>query len=162
VNTFLRIISKSSKFLNNVSGVILVLMMLVTVTDVVFRYLGRPLTGTYELMAFALALVVGFAIAQTSMDDAHINMDMVTEKLPPDRRAVLLVITKAASVILFALISWALFVKGHDLHKGKEVSLTLRVPFYPVAYAFALCSLIECFVLIADIIRIVSQGGEND
>ena len=154
--------ARFSKILNVVGGALLVLMMLLTVVDVVLRYLGRPITGTYELMAFSGALVIGFAIAQASLDDAHVSVDMVTDRLSLSNRAALLFITKLMSLILFALISLALFAKGSDLYRTGEVSLTLRVPYYPVAYGLALCGFAECLVLLSDIMRIAVGGGKHE
>jgi TRAP-type C4-dicarboxylate transport system permease small subunit len=162
MQTILKIALKSSKFLNAVGGVILVLMMLLTVVDVILRYLGKPITGTYELMGFSGALVIGFAIAQASLDDAHISVDILTERLSPMRKEILLITTKLIGLVLFALISWALFMKGHDLYKTGEVSLTLRVPYYPVAYGLSICSFVECVVLVSDILRIAFTGGEHE
>ena len=119
---------KFSRILNIVGGAILVLMMLLTVVDVVLRYLGKPITGTYELMAFSGALVIGFEIAQASLDDAHVSVDIMTDRLSLFNKTVLLLITKLMGLILFALISLALFIKAHDLYNTGEVSLTLRVP----------------------------------
>jgi TRAP-type C4-dicarboxylate transport system permease small subunit len=159
---FLNIALRCSKFLNIVGGVILVLMMLLTVVDVILRYLGKPITGTYELMGFSGALVIGLAIAQASLDDAHVSVDILTDRLSPLRKEVLLISTKLIGLILFALIGWALFMKGHDLYKTGEVSLTLRVPYYPVAYGLSICSFAECIVLLSDIVRIVFVGGEHE
>ncbi len=159
---FFSFTARFSRIINIVGGVILVLMMLLTVLDVILRYLGKPITGTYELMAFAGALVIGFAIAQASLDDAHVGMDIVTEKLGPSNRRMLLFITKVISLILFALITAALFDKAHDLFKTGEVSLTLRVPYYPVAYALSLCGFAECLVLLSDLLRVVVGGGEHE
>ncbi len=151
-----------SRILNIVGGAILVLMMLLTVLDVVLRYLGKPLTGTYELMAFSGALVIGFAIAQASLDDAHVSMDIVTDRLSLFNKTALLFVTKLIGLVLFALISLALFIKAHDLYKTGEVSLTLRVPYYPVAYGLSICGFAECLVLLSDILRIVCEGGKHE
>jgi TRAP-type C4-dicarboxylate transport system permease small subunit len=162
MQTILNITKKCSKFLNAVGGVILVLMMLLTVLDVILRYLGKPITGTYELMGFSGALVIGFAIAQASLDDAHVSVDILTDRLSPLRKKLLLVVTKLIGLILFALIGWALFMKGHDLYRTGEVSLTLRVPYYPVAYGLSLCSFVECLVLLSDILRTLFAGGDHE
>ncbi len=155
MQVFLVFTSKFAKIINILGGAILVLMMLLTVVDVVLRYMGKPITGTYELMAFAGALVIGFAIAQASIEDAHVSVDLVTEKVSAARKMVLLVFTKIVGLALFALVSWALFLKGHDLYATGEVSLTLRVPYYPVAYGLSLCGFAECLVLLSDILQIV-------
>jgi TRAP-type C4-dicarboxylate transport system permease small subunit len=153
--------SRFSRIINIAGGVILVSMMLLTVVDVVLRYLGKPITGTYELMAFSGALVIGLAIAQASLDDAHVSVDMVTVKLSLPARTVLLFLTKLISLVLFALICLALFVKGHDLYGTGEVSLTLRVPYYPVAYGLSLCAFAECLVLVSDMLQIILKGRKT-
>ena len=94
---------KFSRIANIAGGVILVAMMLLTVVDVVLRYLGKPISGTYELMAFSGALVIGFAIAQASLDDAHVSVDIITVKLPAGARTALLFLTKLMAFVLFAL-----------------------------------------------------------
>ena len=58
---------KSSRALNWLGGVILATMMLLTVLDVILRYAGRAITGTFELMSFGGALVAGFAIWGASL-----------------------------------------------------------------------------------------------
>lgn len=153
---------KSSKVLNWVGGVILALMMLLTVLDVFLRYLGRAITGTFELMSFGGAVVAGFAIAQTSLDGAHVSVDMLTAVLSRKGRIVLTILTKLIGFGVFALLAWALFLKGNDLYATGEVSLTLRVPYYPVAYALALSSLAECFVLLCDILRALFAGAQHE
>jgi TRAP-type C4-dicarboxylate transport system permease small subunit len=159
---FLSTTLKISKVTNWAGGVILVLMMLLTVVDVILRYLGRPITGTFELISFAGALVAGLAIAQTSLDNGHVNMDMLFEYLTPRRRDVLLIFTKLVGTGIFALLAWGLFLKGNDLYSTKEVSLTLHVPYYPIAHGLSLCSLVECLVLLSDILKTIFARGEHE
>ena len=159
---FLSTTVKLSKAANWVGGLILALMMLLTVVDVILRYLGRPITGTFELMSFAGALVAGLAIAQTSLDGAHVNVDILTEAVSGWRRDIIIIFTKLIGLGMFILLSWALFVKGSDLYKTGEVSLTLHVPYYPVAYGLSFCSFVECLVLLSDILKRVTSGGRNE
>lgn len=154
--------AKSSRTLNWVGGVTLALMMLLTVLDVILRYVGRAITGTFELMSFGGALVAGFAIAQTSLDGAHVNVDMLTAALSNKGKKLLTILTRLIGLGVFALLAWSLFLKGNDLYKTGEVSLTLHVPFYPVAYALSLSSLVECFVLLCDLLRAMFAGAEHE
>jgi len=152
----------SAKTMNWVGGVILALMMLLTVLDVILRYMGRAITGTFELMSFGGAVVAGFAIAQTSVDGAHVNVDMLTAALAEKGRRVVTVLTKLIGIGVFALLAWALLLKGKDLYATGEVSLTLHVPFYPVAYALSLSAVVECFVLIRDLLKVIFTGAEHE
>lgn len=154
MQTFLRATVGFSKTLNVLGAVLLTSMMLLTVIDVILRYLGRPITGTFELMSFAGALVTGFALAQTSLDGAHVNVDILTEALSVKKKNILEIFNRLLGIGIFALLTWALFDKGNDLYTTGEVSLTLQVPYYPVAYGLSFCCLVECLVLFCAILKI--------
>jgi TRAP-type C4-dicarboxylate transport system permease small subunit len=102
-------------------------------------------------MSFGGALVVGFALAQSSLDNAHVNVDIITQLLGERSGRILFIFTRLLGIAFFLLLAWSCFLKGNELYTGGEVSLTLRVPFYPVAYALALCSLAECLALLLGI-----------
>jgi TRAP-type C4-dicarboxylate transport system permease small subunit len=158
---FLRLTSGFSKTLNVLGAALLTLMMLLTVVDVVLRYLGKPITGTFELMSFAGAMVTGFALAQTSLDGAHVNVDILTEALSGKGKRILEVFNRLLGIGIFSLLAWALLDKGNDLYRTGEVSLTLHVPYYPVAYGLSFCCLVECLVLLSAIFKVIS-GGEHE
>jgi TRAP-type C4-dicarboxylate transport system permease small subunit len=63
-------------------------------------------------------------------------------------------LTRVLCMILFALIGVNLFSVGAAFRASGEVSPTIQLPFYPVAYAVAVCCLLECCVFIFDIVRI--------
>jgi hypothetical protein len=63
---FLSKVRGLSGFLNIIAGISLTFVMLLTVMDVVLRTLKRPIVGTYELVAFSGAVVIGFALPLTS------------------------------------------------------------------------------------------------
>ena len=111
MEVLVRTTQKVSKALNIVGGVLLTVMMLLTVTDVILRYLGKPLTGTFELMSFAGALVIGLAIAQTTLDGAHVNVDILTMSLLSRKwtQKILFAFTRLIGIGIFALLAWALF-----------------------------------------------------
>ncbi|MFH0824129.1 MAG: TRAP transporter small permease [Pseudomonadota bacterium] len=158
---FLRFTKRFSNTLNVTAAVLLTVMMLLTVIDVVLRYLGRPITGTFELMAFGGALVTGLALAQSSLDDAQVNVDILYSAASEGVQKALLVFNKLLGIGIFALVTWALVEKGNDLYVTGEVSLTLHVPYYPVAYGLAICSLTECLVLASAIVRAII-GGKHE
>jgi TRAP-type C4-dicarboxylate transport system permease small subunit len=158
---YLRATSIFSKVLNEAGGVLLTLMMLLTVVDVILRYLGRPLTGTFELMSFGGAMVVGLALAQSSLDGAHVNVDMLLQALSGKKRTLLAVFNRLVGIAIFVLLAWSLFEKANDLYRTGEVSLTLQVPYYPVAYGLSLCCAIESLVLFSDVMSLF-RGGEHE
>ena len=146
------ILQKTSKWLAVVAGVALTAMMLLTVADVAMRAGGRPIMGTYEVVGFALALVIGFSIPKVSLKRQHIYMDFV-DKLSKRNRALMNIFTRILCIILFVLIGYSLFSIGNEFWKSGEVSPTIKLPFFPVAYGVGICCFIECFVFLFEIVK---------
>ena len=157
---FLDKINGVSRFLNVIAGISLTFLMLLTVMDVILRSLKRPIVGTYELVAFAGAVVIGFSVPLTSWVRGHIYVDFFILKFSQKGRNIFNIATRCVVIVLFFLIGWNLIKYGMDLQKSGEVSLTLQMPFYPVAYGVGICCFVQCLVLICDIIKI--SGGEYD
>jgi TRAP-type C4-dicarboxylate transport system permease small subunit len=146
------VLQKTSKWLSVVAGTALTLMMLLTVADVVMRAGGRPIMGTYEVVGFALALVIGFSIPKVSLKRQHIYMNFV-DKLSKRNRALMNIFTRILCIILFVLIGYSLFSIGNEFWKSGEVSPTIKLPFFPVAYGVGICCFIECFVFLFEIVK---------
>jgi TRAP-type C4-dicarboxylate transport system permease small subunit len=154
VNHFLNMIERLSRSINIIAGIAITFIMALTVMDVILRSFRRPIVGTYELVAFSGAVVIGFAIPLTSWMRGHIYVDFFTAKLPKATRTFCNLLTRGMGIGLFLLIGWNLVKVGLDLQQSGEVSLTLQLPFYPVAYGVAVACFIQCLVLLADMIKI--------
>jgi TRAP-type C4-dicarboxylate transport system permease small subunit len=81
-------------------------------------------------------------------------MDFLVEKLSEKGRRVMNTFTRVLCLALFASIGFKLFSVGARFQASGEVSPTIMIPFYPVAYGVAVCCLLECCVFIFDIVRI--------
>jgi len=154
VERLLNGVGRLSRAINVIAGLAITFIMLLTVLDVILRSFRRPIVGTYELVAFSGAMVVGFAIPLTSWMRGHIYVDFFTGKLPKTARALFNLATRCMGIGLFVLIGWNLIKVGMDLQQSGEVSLTLQLPFYPVAYGVAVACFVQCLVLLADMVKI--------
>lgn len=160
MKAYLRFVERLSKVMNVIAGIALTFMMLLTVVDVILRRLGRAIPGTYELVAFSGVIVIGFALAYTTLVRAHVFVDMVTEKLKVRTRKIVLIFTKVVGVAFFIMLGINLIKDGFNLIQTGELSPTLQFPFYPIAFGLAVCSFVESLVLISDIPKII--GGEYE
>jgi len=154
------VLLRVSKILSYIGGAALTFMMLLTVADVILRAGGRPILGTYEIVAFSLAIVIGFTIPQVSLDRGHVYMEIVLDKVSERAKATLNTFTRILCIILFAIVGYNLFLVGNELVTSGEVSSTLKLPFYPIAYGVGVCCFIECFVFIFDIVGV--WRGKNE
>jgi TRAP-type C4-dicarboxylate transport system permease small subunit len=156
----LRITLRLSKWVNAIAGITLSFMVFLTVADVIMRSFRRPIPGTYDLVGIAAAVVIGFALPLTSWGRGHISVEFVVQKLSRTARKITDISTRSLGIFFFVLSGWYLIKMGMRLHATGEVSLTIRMPFYPVAYGLAVCCFIQCLVLLCDIVKVL--GGEHE
>jgi len=157
---FLNGIRQISRTINVVAGVSITFIMLITVADVILRLFRRPIVGTYELVGFSGAIVIGFAIPLTSWMRGHIYVDFFIQKFSQKVQDIFNVATRCLVIGLFFLAGWNLIKVGMDLYGSGEVSPTLQLPFYPVAYAVGILCFFQCLVLFCDILKIF--GGKYE
>jgi TRAP-type C4-dicarboxylate transport system permease small subunit len=160
MDTFMQVLRFASKILNIIAGVALTFMMCLTVTDVLLRATGHPIIGTYEIVALSLAVVIGFGIPKVSLDRGHVYMEFLLDKLGPRGKDIMNTFTRVLVLILFIFIGYNLFNVGAEFRASGEVSPTIKLPFYPVAYAVGVCCFLECLVFITEIVTI--WGGQHE
>ena len=146
-----------SKLLNVVAGIAITFTMFLTVIDVILRSFRRPIIGTYELVAFSGAVVIGFAVPLTTLLKGHVLVDFFVLRFPKAIRNTVHVLTRLLGIGLFSLLGWNLIKVGMDLYRTGEVSLTLQLPFYPIAFGIGICCFVQCLVLVAHILQVI--GG---
>jgi TRAP-type C4-dicarboxylate transport system permease small subunit len=141
-----------------ISGVVLAFMMLVTLADIIMRAFGKPIVGGIELICFAGAVAIGFALPYSSYKKAHIYVDFLLEKLSLRSRTTLQVITKCVGVLLFLFIGYNFVLYGFDLIKTGEVSAGLRLPYYPITFGLAVSCFLESLTLLCDVMKLINRG----
>ena len=156
----MHIVSTLSKWMNVISGVALIFMILLTVADVILRSFRTPVVGTFELVAFSGAVVIGFSLPFTSWLKGHIYVDFLILELPPKARRIVTVFTRCLGIGLFLVIASNLMILGMELYNSGEVSPTLHVPFYLVVYGIGICCFVQCLVLVCDIAKIIGVKYE--
>jgi TRAP-type C4-dicarboxylate transport system permease small subunit len=116
--------------------------------------------GTYELVSFGSALVVGFSLPYVSLRRGHFFVDFLINQFPRRLKIGFQLITRIMGVALFMFLSWNLIKYALDLRGVGEVSPTLNIPYYPFVFAVGICCLFECLTLCADIPKI--WGGKYE
>jgi len=155
MDRFVNQVRRLSVLINIIGGTSLVFLMTLTLADVLLRSFRMPIPGTYELVALSSAVVIGSSLPFTSWIRGHIYVDFLLVKCPRVVRNILNLCTRFMVLVLFVLIGWNLIRYGMALHRSGEVSLTLNIPFYPVAYGLGFCSFIQCLVMLCDMVKIV-------
>ncbi|MCX7857279.1 MAG: TRAP transporter small permease [Deltaproteobacteria bacterium] len=155
-----RMLVIASKFISLVAGFALTFMMFLTFSDVILRAVGMPIIGTYEMVSLLLALVVAMGLPQVTAERGHVYMEFVIERLGEKGKKILNTATRLCAIFLFLIAGVYLLEVGRVYKAAKEVTATIRIPFYPFAYIVAICAFVQCAILIREMIFIWRRKDE--
>lgn len=154
-----RVISKISRWLHSVGVSILAAMMLLTFADVALRYVfNRPISGSYELTEFMMAVLLTFGIAYCAVVKGHVTVDVVVSRFPQRVQAIIDSITCLLGLSLFSLITWQCAVLIKDRLELGLTSQVLYIPTFPFVGVVALGSAVFCLVLITHLLDYLSKA----
>ena len=154
MDAFLKNTEKLTRYLYIVGGVCLVFIMSLTISDVFLRLMRKPIVGTYELVCFGSALVIGFSLPYVSWKRGHIYVDFLVNLFPRRWKNGVVTLTRCLAIALFILAGWNLIKYALDLYNVGEVSPTLTLPYYPFVFIVGLCCFVQCLSLSCDVLRI--------
>ena len=138
---------------------ILFIMMLLTATDVIGRYVfNRPLTGAIEIVEFMMAVMVAFGIAYCALKDGHVSVDLVVMHFSRKTQAVIESITSCAALVFFILITWQNVIYIQDQYLSKLKTPVLHIAVYPFVALVAIGLAALCLVLLLLFIRNLSAA----
>lgn len=145
-------------FVKYVALWILAMMMFLTFTDVLLRYLfNRPVPGGTELIEFMMGITVTFSVAYTAHKRSHVGVDLVIMRLPERTRKLIGCITSFLTFVLFVLICWqTILLIFEDYHSNLE-SAVLYIPVYPFIATVAVGLVILCLVLLAEFLSLMGE-----
>ncbi len=129
------------------AGVVLLVLMLFTVTDVFLRYVfNAPLRSVFEFTEFCMAIIVFFAMAYTGWTGGHIAVDVFEKWLDRPSLRFLPALFAFVGAALFALI--AVRAAMETFATLGQYSNMLRWPHYPFRFAVAFGSAMLAIVLL--------------
>jgi TRAP-type C4-dicarboxylate transport system permease small subunit len=157
---FEKTIRRLSKYLNWIALAGIVVTMLLTSADVIGRYFGHPIRGTFDGVGLLSLIIVAFALAQTQILKGHISVDFLINKLGQTSRKFVLRAGYFISICLFALLAWGSISYSFSLNSVNEVSQTVKIPLWPFALIIGINIAVLCLVLILDLIKFQTKGNE--
>ena len=151
---------KVSSIMEIVGGVALIFILTLTTADVILRALGRPILGTYEIVGICGGVVIGFVAPMTSWARGHISMDFLVNRLSKGGKNLINISTRFVGIVAFLVISWNALLIGNTFRTDREVTASLHIPFYPIAYGLAICFFMLSLVLFCDVLKILEGSYE--
>ena len=138
-----------SKIMSNVASVTLVVMMLLTVTDVFLRKVfSHSILGTVEITEFLLVIVIFFTLADTEILNGHVKVDLVMSRFGARAQAAVDMITQLICFFLCVIFTWSTLIYSEQMRASGEVSQDLWLPVFPFIYIVAAGCIIFAFSLL--------------
>ena len=150
-----------SKILYWISGISLVFLMLLTVTDVVLRVFYEPIAGVYDLTLILAGIIVSFAVPYATRRRVHTKMEFLDNLVPPGMMKFFSVITRCLGTLFFLLVGWNLITYGMRLYATGETSHTIHIPLFPFVLSMGAVCLFNCLIILEHLFMVLSEREEE-
>ena len=146
-----------NNFLNKIlvilGGIAVMALMLLATGNVVLRIFGTPYRGAYEIVSFLGAVVIAFALGFTQKRKDHIVVDILTDHFSKELQNVIDKIADLVIMVFFGIVCWQIYIWGIKIVESREVSETLKIPFYPFVFAVAVGFAMLSFTAFVDFLK---------
>jgi TRAP-type C4-dicarboxylate transport system permease small subunit len=120
------------------ASAILMGMMLLTVVDVVARYVfSRPLRGAFEVTELMLLVLIFAGLPLVSFTDEHAVMDFIDRVLGAGGLRGLQRLVQAVSAAFMFLLAWLVWLKADRVWAYRDSTDVLRIVYGPFVYFMA-------------------------
>ena len=129
---------RADALLGVVASAILFAMMLLTVVDVVARYVfNRPLRGAFEVTELMLLVLIFAGLPLVSFADEHAVMDFIDRVLRPRSQRRLERFVQLLNAAFMFLLTWLVWLKANRIWGYRDTTDVLRIVYGPFVYFMA-------------------------
>jgi TRAP-type transport system small permease protein len=130
---------RADALLGIAASAILLLMMLLTVVDVVARYLfSRPVRGAFEVTELMLVVLIFAGLPLVSFSEEHAVMDFIDRVTGPRAQRWLRRAVEVASAAFMFMLAWLTWLKADRIAAYRDATDVLRILYGPFVYFMAI------------------------
>ena len=130
---------RADALLGVAASAILLAMMLLTVVDVVARYVfSRPVRGAFEVTELMLLVLIFAGLPLVSFSDEHAVMDFIDRVLGPRAQRLLQRAVQAVNAAFMFLLAWLTWLKADRIWAYRDATDVLRILYGPFVYFMVL------------------------
>ena len=120
------------------ASAILLAMMVLTVIDVVARYVfSRPVRGAFEITELMLVVLIFAGLPLVSFSDEHAVMDFIDRVLGVRAQRGLEGAVQAVCAAFMFLLAWLVWLKADRIWGYRDATDVLRIVYGPFVYFMA-------------------------
>lgn len=136
------------------SAAMLLFIMGLTFVDVCTSYfLNSPITGSAELVMFAMAILIFSAFPLVTAREQHISVSLLHGRFTGFWLWLQRFVTLAVSLVACASMSWQLMHDGRQLISDQQVTVIRSLPLGPLSYFMSAMSGASALALLVVLLR---------
>ncbi|HHV15534.1 MAG TPA: TRAP transporter small permease [Gelria sp.] len=153
------LIENLSRVMDRLAGLCIVLMMLLIVSNIILRAVFKqPLVGAVDYVNILIALTIGLSIAYCAVQDGHIAIGFIMDKMPAPAAAVIEIIINLIALVFWGFVTWYMIGFAQSMNANGLVASTSQIPLSPVVYVIALGLMAICLVLLSRLAQCIYEG----
>ena len=156
-----RLVQAFSRSIVWVAACALLAMMLMTCGDVVGRYIGYPIKGTFDVVGLLGTFVIALPLAYTQMLKRHVATEFMSSHGSKLVQTIANGLVCLLGIGIYALIAWRCYVLGTKFWTVGRVSDTIALTLYPFVYVVAFGCALNCLVLLIELYHLFVKPKED-
>ncbi|MDE1950094.1 MAG: TRAP transporter small permease [Burkholderiales bacterium] len=150
-----------SRALGAVCALTLAFIMLLTFVDVFMRYwFSRPITGSSELVMFAMAVLIFSVFPLVTWREQHIGVGILRGKLEGPALALQRFVVVLVSLAACCGMAAQLLRDGHQLEQEGQRTMVLELPLGALSSFMGAMSAVAALALLLVLVRLIRQAIE--
>ncbi|MFN0163189.1 MAG: TRAP transporter small permease [Burkholderiales bacterium] len=142
------------------AALMLLLLVLITVVDVVGRYLFRaPIGGADELTVFCMAIGIFAVFPRLTWREEHVSVDLIDMVYPKRWVALRQILMSLFAAAFMGVVTWRLWILATRLTGDGEVTMFLGLRKGPLAYFILVMCAAATLALLANVLRYARGRG---
>lgn len=159
---FERLVTKASRLMDTVAGWGIAAVMALVVINVILRvFFNSPILGIYEYVGYLTAGVIAFSLSYCALQNAHIAIDFIFEKMPAKSRRIIEIITGLIIFLFLLFLCVQVILYAIQVLLSGEVSPTAKMPFYPFIFMVAAGLFVLAIIELIKVVKGVRQQWQQ-
>ncbi len=108
-------------------------MMILLVIDIITRSYFKPIQGMAVMSVFVMMVVIYLGLARCEENKEHVNLEIVTNALPPPLRRLMGLLSRTLALGTVGLLFYSVLVNAIAAYQSNEsIEGTVELPLWPV------------------------------
>ena len=141
----------------------LLFIMGLTFIDVCMsHFFASPITGSAELVMFAMAILIFSAFPLVTLREQHISVGILHGRLHGFWLWLQRLVILGVSLLACASMTWQLLHDGHQLASEQQATMVLDLPLGPLSYFMGVLSGVSALALVLLLVQHLRGSATDD